>query len=319
MNNNYDVIILGSGPAGLTAGIYLARARHSVLILDEGTVGGQVTLSHAVANYPGVEEISGYKLGARMKKQAQEFGCKIISNCEITGFDIQGIDKVVEVDDEDSYTSKAVIIAVGGVPRNLGIESEQRLKGSGISYCATCDGDFFQDKDIVVVGGGNSALEEAVSLTKYASSVTVVHQFDNFQAYRFAVKDAEKNDKISFMMEAEVIDFVGNDNLEKVLVKSINTGKITEIDASGAFIFIGYIPNSEQFKGILKLTDSGEIITDDELRTNISGVFAAGDVRAKKVRQITTAVADGTISALSAVEYIRKEIENNGTLNKKDI
>jgi len=304
--NKYDVIILGAGPAGLSAGIYLSRAKKKVLIIDQGTVGGQVILTHAVANYPGVEETSGYSLARTMKKQAKGFGCKIISNNEIQSIDLNGQLKEITTE-ENIFQADAVIIATGGVPRNLGIESEQKLKGKGISYCATCDGDFFQDQDIIVVGGGNSALEEAVSLTQYAKSVTIVHQFDNFQAFDYYIEDAKANEKISFIMESEVVEFVGDDELKKVILKNNKTQEKSELIVTGAFIFIGYIPNSEMFKKFVDVNKHQEIITDEELQTNIPGVFAAGDVREKKIRQITTAVSDGAISALSAIDYLRKK------------
>jgi thioredoxin reductase (NADPH) len=200
-----------------------------------------------------------------------------------------------------------VIIATGGVPRTLGLPSEQTFKGRGISYCATCDGDFFTDKHVVAIGGGNSAIEEAVALAKYASSVTVVHEFDHFQAHPFAVEEARKNPKLRFLMEQDIREFVGGETLEKVVVSHKRTGKVTEIPASGAFIFIGYVPNTSILHGQVALSERGEILTDEAMRTNVAGVFAAGDSRSKRYRQITTAVADGTVAALSATEYLRGE------------
>lgn len=301
--NEFDVIVIGAGPAGLTAGIYLARAKQRALILDQGTVGGQVILTHAVANYPGLPELSGYQLAATMRGQAQEFGCTIISNVNLGEIDLASNVKRVEAGGE-VYTARAVIIAVGGEPRTLGLPSEARLRGKGISYCATCDGDFFTGEDIVVVGGGNSALEEAVSLTQYARSITLVHQFDHFQGYAHAIRAATENPKISFLMESEVQEFVGADALEKVLVVSKKDGTVTEIQATGAFIFIGYVPSTGRFAEFVKTNTNGEIVTDQCMATNVPGVFAAGDTREKRFRQITTAVADGTIAALSAMEYL---------------
>ncbi len=303
----FDAIILGGGPAGLTAGIYLARAKQSVLIVDQGSVGGQIILTHKVANYPGVPETSGYQLAGNMKKQAKEFGCKIVSSSKVTKMDLISDQKTIEVDGEDVYTSDSVIIASGGEPRSLGLESEKRLKGKGVSYCATCDGDFFQDQDIVVVGGGNSALEEAVSLTAYARSVTIVHEFDHFQAYASAVKEASEHPKINFILESNVVDFKGKESLESVIVKNLKDGSEQELAVTGAFIFIGYVPRSEAFKGILDINDRGEIIVDRDMKTGVKGVFAAGDVISKRYRQITTAVSDGTIAALSVLEYKNKK------------
>lgn len=299
----HDVIVIGAGPAGLTAGIYLARAKQNVLIVDQGTVGGQVILTHAVANYPGLPELSGYELAATMRRQAEEFGCRVVSNTTIGRIELDGTDKTIEVEGE-AHQARAVIIAVGGQPRGLGLDSETRLRGKGISYCATCDGDFFTGEDIVVVGGGNSALEEAVSLTQYARSVTLVHQFDHFQGYAHAIRAAQENPKIRFMMESVVEEFVGEDGLESVVVRSTKDGFETSVAATGAFIFIGYVPSTGRFADSVETNDSGEIITDDSMATSVPGVFAAGDTRQKRFRQITTAVSDGTIAALSALEHI---------------
>jgi thioredoxin reductase (NADPH) len=301
----YDAIVLGGGPAGLTAGIYLSRAKMRTLILNEGTAGGQMVLTHEVANYPGVESTSGHQLATTMKQQAQRFGCMIRSNVAVTRLDLNGDTKKVEIDGRETFTASAVILAPGGRSRTLGVPGELELRGKGISYCATCDGDFFQDRNIIVVGGGNSALEEAVSLTKYATSVTIIHQFDHFQASVFAVEDARKNPKIRFIMESTIASFIGQNALEAVTVKHIPTGAITEMPIEGVFVFIGYVPNTEFLKGKVDLNPVGEIKVGPLLETNIPGVFAAGDAITKRYRQITTAVADGTIAALSAIDHHR--------------
>ncbi len=304
MENHFDVIVIGAGAAGLTAGIYLSRAKVNTLILNEGAVGGQMVLTHEIANYPGVESISGYQLARNMKTQAQKFGCVIKSNIRITKLELEGETKFVEVNGKDLYTAHSVIIATGGKSRTLGIPGEDEFKGKGISYCATCDGDFFQDKEIIVVGGGNSALEEAVSLTKYASKVTIVHQFDNFQALEHYVEEAKNNLKIRFVMESKIIDFNGEESLQRVRIQHQATQEITEMKVDGVFIFIGYVPNTEKIGDKISLNKNGEIIVDKNMSTNISGVYAAGDSIAKRYRQVTTAVADGTIAALSASEYV---------------
>ncbi len=306
MENNFDVIVIGGGPAGLTAGIYLSRAKMKTLILNEGTAGGQMILTHEIANYPGVESTSGYKLANIMKNQAKNFGCVVKSNVRITNLELGGEIKSAEINGKDTFTAPAVILATGGRSRPLNVPGEDKFKGRGISYCATCDGDFFQDKKIIVVGGGNSALEEAVSLTKYASSVTVVHQFDNFQAFPHAVDIAAGNPKINFIMESKIIEFIGDERLERVLIQNQKTKEITQMEIDGVFIFIGYIPNTEPFAGKLELNKWNEIVTNESLETSVSGVFAAGDSIQKKYRQITTAVADGTVAALSAIEYVNK-------------
>ena len=304
MDNHFDVIVIGAGAAGLTAGIYLSRAKMKTLILNEGTVGGQMILTHEIANYPGVENISGYELARNMKIQAQKFGSVIKSNIKITSLSLAGEIKRVTVNNKDEYTSQAVIIATGGKSRAIGAPGEEEFKGKGISYCATCDGDFFQDKEIIVVGGGNSALEEAVSLTKYASKVTIVHQFDHFQALEHYVEEAKNNSKISFIMESKIIQFGGEERLSSVKIQNQRTNEITDMNIDGVFIFIGYVPNTERLENIVGLNQWKEIIVDANMATNLPGVFAAGDSIAKRYRQVTTAVADGTIAALSASEYV---------------
>ena len=303
---HYDVIVLGAGAAGLTAGIYLARAHKNTLIINEGSIGGQMVLTHTVANYPGVEETSGREISLIMKKQAKSFGCDFESNVEVTKLDITSEKKLVEIDDEEVFTADAIILATGGTPRKLGVKGEDKFKGLGVSYCATCDGDFYEGKNIIVTGGGNSALEEAVSLTKYAKSVTIIHQFDNFQATEYAIEQAEKNEKVSFVMETEIVEFLGDTGIEGVKLENQKTKEIFEMKTGGVFIYIGYIPNTERFTDAIELTKRKEIKTDENMLTNIAGVFAAGDVRSKKFRQITTAVSDGTIAALNAIEFLQE-------------
>lgn len=305
MDDVFDVMIIGGGAAGLTAGMYSSRAKLSTLILNEGALGGQMVLTDEIANYPGVETTSGYKVANTMKKQAKDFGCKIKSNVNIIKYTFEGDIKEVELKDGRKFQAKSVILAMGGSPRTLNIPGESTFQGKGISYCATCDGDFFTDKEIIVAGGGNSALEEAVALTNYASKVTIVHQFDHFQAFEHAIEEAKNNPKINFVMEAELRQFMGNGKLQKITLEHLSSGNVEEMDVDGVFIFIGYKPNTESLKKIIALNERNEIITDSEMRTNIPGVFAAGDSIVKKFRQVTTAVADGTIAALSAVDYLR--------------
>lgn len=305
MNEVFDVMIIGAGAAGLTAGIYSSRARLNTVILNDGAIGGQMVLTDEIANYPGVELTKGYMLAATMKKQAKDFGCKIKSNVKIAKIELEKEIKTVELKDGRKFQAKTVVLAPGGKPRSLNIEGEERFKGTGISYCATCDGEFFTGKEIVVVGGGNSALEEAVALTKYATKVTVVHQFDHFQAFEHAVEEAKKNQKIHFIMESELRGFFGDKILEKISIEHLPTGKISEMEANGTFIFVGYQPNTDFVKDVISLNEKNEIIVDNDMKTNLVGVFAAGDCIVKKYRQVATAVADGTIAALSAAEYIQ--------------
>lgn len=302
--NHYDTIIIGGGPAGLTSGIYLSRAKLKALILNQGAIGGQMVLTHEIANYPGVESISGYQLANIMKSQAKSFGTKIKTIGEITNLDLLSKVKSVTVDNSETFTADSIILASGGRSRTLGVPGEDTFKGRGISYCATCDGDFFTDKEIIVVGGGNSALEEAVSLTKYASKVTVVHQFDHFQAFEHAIQEATEHPKINFIMESTISGFNGDDKLESVDILNLKTNEIKKMHIDGVFIFIGYVPNSEFLEGKMERNKWGEIEADALMNTQISGVFAAGDCIAKKYRQVSTAVGEGTIAALAASGYL---------------
>ncbi len=304
-STDYDVIVVGAGPAGLTAALYLSRAKVKTLVIDSGIAGGQTILTHEIANYPGIERISGYQLAHIMKKQAESFGTEIKINAEIERIVLDRRIKEIKLKkNENIYTAKAVIFSLGGRSRTIGATKEEYFKGKGISYCATCDGDFFTDKEIVVVGGGNSALEEAVSLTKYASKVTIVHQFDYFQAFPHAIEEAKKNTKINFMLNSRITAFNGDEKIESVDIENIKTKEITPFKTDGVFIFIGYLPNTELVEHALMLNEWKEIIVKSDMSTNVEGVYAAGDCINKKIRQVTTAVADGTVAALSAIEYV---------------
>ena len=302
----YDVIILGAGPSGLSAGIYASRGKLNTLILNEGAIGGQVTLTHEIANYPGVNTIPGYELVSIMKNQAKSFGCKIKSNLKITKYELADDIKKITVNDKDIYESRTVIIAAGGSSRMLNIPGEKEFKGSGVSYCATCDGDFFTGKELVVVGGGNSALEEAVSLTKYATKVTIVHQFDHFQAFEHAIEEAKNNPKINFIMSSELREIKGSETVEGVVIENLKSKQYSELKTDGVFVFIGYVPNTQSLDGVVALNERKEIIIDENLQTNLPGVFAAGNAITKRFRQVTTAVSDGTIAALMAAEVVNR-------------
>jgi thioredoxin reductase (NADPH) len=264
-----------------------------------------MVLTNEIANYPGVETIKGYELVDIMRRQAKSFGCTIKTNVKIVRYQLAGETKEVELEDGRIFRAKSVILAPGGKPRSLDIPGEKEFEGRGISYCATCDADFFQDKRLIVVGGGNSALEEAVTLTNFASHVTIVHQFDHFQAFAHAVEEAKQNPKISFVMESELRAYMGNGTLKKVQIENLKTKAVSELETDGVFVFIGYKPNTSAFKGMVEINERDEVIVDPAMRTNIPGVFAAGDSIAKRYRQVTTAVSDGTIAALSATEYVR--------------
>jgi thioredoxin reductase (NADPH) len=300
MAAHYDAVVVGAGAAGLTAGIYLGRARARTLIVDSGMAGGQMVLSHQVANYPGVLETSGALLSRTMRKQAASFGCELRTQSAVKLLDLEATPKRLEVEGLGEVTATAVILATGGAPRTLGVPGEERLHGRGISYCATCDGDFFTDMEIVAIGGGNSALEEAVSLARYASKVTIIHELDHFQALPWAVEEAEANPKVHFLMNQRVLGFEGEQSLARVLVQDKTSGEQRAVEASGCFVFIGYVPRTEE------LNERGEIVTDENLATSLPGVFAAGDSRAKRYRQITTATADGTVAALATLEFLHR-------------
>ncbi len=301
---HYGAVVLGAGPAGLTAGIYLARARVRTLIVDEGVPGGQLVLTHAVANYPGVMETPGAMLARTMRKQAESFGCEVRGQTGARILDLAGRPKRLDVEGLGEVTADAVILATGGKPRALGIPNEDRFKGRGVSYCATCDGDFFTGMEIVAIGGGNSALEEAVGLAKFGSKVTIIHEFDHFQAQPWAVRQAEEHPKVHFLMNQEVLEFVGDEVLEGVRVRDKATGEVRTVPARGAFVFIGYEPATADLRGVVELDERGRILTDERLATNVPGVFAAGDARARPYRQIATAVGDGATAALAAIDWL---------------
>ncbi|MCX7747879.1 MAG: thioredoxin-disulfide reductase [Clostridia bacterium] len=299
-----DVLILGAGPAGLSAAIYAARAKLFTVLIDEGLPGGQVSTTYHVANYPGTNGvIRGLDLVENMKKQALDFGAQIDDLKEITAVNLAGEEKFVQTEDADYY-AKSVIIATGAEPRKLPAEGEREFRGRGIHYCATCDGALYQDANVLVVGGGNSAVEEAVFLTRYAKQVTIVHQFDHFQASKAAQDEALKNPNINVIWNSEVRKVYGESFVKGVTVENIKTKETSEIETEGLFVYIGMQPKTDLFKNQIRLNEYGYIPTDEDMRTNIPGVFAAGDVRDKKIRQISTASGDGTIAGIMVERFI---------------
>jgi thioredoxin reductase (NADPH) len=299
----FDLIILGAGPAGLAAAIYAARASLSTLVIDESSAGGQVKTTHQVANYPGfIEAIPGYELAGNMRKQAERFGTKFELAVEIAAIDLTGKEKWVKVDDV-TYTSKYVIIATGSSPRLLDVPGEQEYKGQGISYCATCDGEFYKDKEVLVVGGGNSAMEESLLLLQFVKSITVIHQFDALQAEKITADKIKANPKVDILWSHEPRKFDKKDDNILTVVENLKTKELITLERDGVFIFAGMVPNTSLFKNTpLQLSEQGYIITNEKMETNLEGVYAVGDVRVKKYRQITIAVSDGTIAALEIIQ-----------------
>lgn len=309
MSKVYDVVIIGAGPAGLSAGLYAARAKMSALIIEKDRSGGQIVTTEEVANYPGgIKEETGPSLVARMVEQTEEFGAERVKGT-VVDVDLSGDIKVVKCQDAE-YQAKSVILATGASPRKLGCDGEQELTGKGVSYCATCDADFFTDFEVFAIGGGDTAVEEAMFLTKFARKVTLVHRRDELRAAKSIQEKAFKNDKIEFIWNSEVAEIKGDGMVEAIVLRNRETGELTEINAHeddgtfGIFVFVGYIPQTTLFKDKIELDKAGYILTDTEMRTNVEGVFAAGDVRQKTLRQVVTAVADGAIAAVQAEKYI---------------
>ena len=300
---NIDLMIIGGGPAGLTAAIYAARAKLDMILLENAVVGGQVRTSYTIENYPGFKTIEGGKLADIMQEQAEELGAKIDEFDLVQSAKLTDEEKVIETDSY-IYKPKAVIIATGAMPKKLPIPNEEKFSSKGVHYCAVCDGAMYGDKIIAVVGGGNSALEEALFLTKFASKVIMIRRFDYFKGEKATIDEVLNHPKIEVLFNWDLVDVEGETYLEKAIIKNTQTNEQKEIKIDAVFGYIGTEPKTEYFKEDINLTKGGYIIADESTRTNVKGVYAAGDVREKQFRQITTAVADGTISALDAEKYI---------------
>ena len=313
MSKLYDVLILGAGPGGLAAGLYAGRARLSTCIIEKGQDGGQIAITDSIENYPGqiVEGESGPSLSKRMTEQAEHFGCDRVHDT-IKSVELEGdVKRLVGVN--GTYEGKTLIIATGANPRPIGCKGEQEFLGKGVSYCATCDANFFEDLPVFVVGGGDSAVEEAMYLTKFASSVTLIHRRHELRAAKSIQEKAFKNEKLHIMWDTVVEELSGDDILQKIKVKNVVTGEEQVLEASeedgmfGIFGFIGRIPTTELFQGTnLKMDERGYIPTDEDMHTNIPGVFTVGDVRVKSLRQVVTAAADGAIAATQAEKYLNE-------------
>jgi thioredoxin reductase (NADPH) len=306
MNNtkkDYDVIIIGGGPAGLSAGIYTSRARLRSLMVEKGAIGGQIINAEMVENFPGFPEgVNGFDLTQMMHQQATRFGLETTIT-EVNGVELGDAQKIVKTADGD-YSSRAVIITGGSERQKLGITGEAEYTGKGVSYCATCDAAFFQDKPIAIVGGGDSAITEALHLSRFASRVVLIHRRNQLRATRILQEKVLANPKIELLWETVVEEIIGDPFVKQLRVRHLNNGQTSMLDVSGLFVSIGFKPSTDIFKGIVNLDATGAIITDDMMATSLPGVFAAGDIRSHSIRQVVSATGDGATAAVAAEKYI---------------
>ncbi len=321
-NRLYDVIVIGGGPAGLTAAIYLARAKYRVLVLEKEQFGGQITITHEVVNYPGIGKASGKEITETMQRQADAFGAEFLF-AEAKSLDLNGDVKTVTTDKGD-YHCLGILLATGAHPRTVGFKGEEEHKGRGVAYCATCDGEFFTGKEVFVVGGGFAAAEESIFLTKFAKHVTILIREDDFTCAAAVAEPAKKHEKITILTNTEVEEVSGENGLDYIRYKNTKTGEITEYSTQngetfGVFVFVGYAPATELVRGVVKVNDGGYIITDSEQRTNIEGVYAAGDVCIKPLRQVVTATGDGALAATELEKYVAAVQRRTGISAKPPI
>ena len=316
----YDVIVNGGGPAGLTAALYLARAKYRVLVLEKEKFGGQITITNEVVNYPGIEKTSGKALTDTMRHQAETFGAECLFT-EAKGFDVGDDVKTVHTNRGDFYCL-GILIATGAHPRMVGFKGEQEYKGRGVAYCATCDGEFFTDKEIFVIGGGFAAAEESVFLTKFAKHVTIFIRKDDFSCAASVADKAKNHKKITVVPNTVVEEVSGKNGLNYIRYKNTKTGEVSEYHAEngdffGVFVFAGYTPDTELVKDIIELNEHGYIITDSEQKTNVDGIYAAGDVCIKPLRQIVTATSDGALAATELEKYVATIQQKTGLYAKQ--
>ena len=305
MGNEYEVIIIGGGPAGLTAGIYTARNRLNGLLIEKGGIGGLMVNAEQMENYPGFPEgISGFDLGELMHKQALKYGLEILL-AEVSGVELQEKQKVVKTT-QGNFIAGAVIIAGGSERSKLGVPGEEEFTGKGVSYCATCDAAFFNEQTVAVVGGGNAAIYEALHLTKFASKVTVIHRRHRLRATVVVQEKAFAEPKIEFLLSTVVKAIEGKDFVQKLKLQDVKTEKQSILEVAGVFMAVGLKPNTEYLKNTLPLDEKGHIITDEQMKTKIPGIFAAGDIRSGSIRQTVAAAGDGAIAAISAKNFIEQ-------------
>ena len=302
---NYDLLILGGGPAGLSAGIYGARGNVSTAIVDISMFGGQPSLYLEVENYPGFKLVGGFDLMNEFEEHADQFAINKYPNEEIISVDLKENDNTVETS-KKIFKAKTLIIAVGAQAKKLGIPGEKEFAGRGVSYCAICDGSFFRDKVVTVVGGGNAAVEEAIYLTKFASKVNLMHRRDSLRADKIVQERAFKNPKINFIWNAVPVEIKGENTVSELIIKNTKTDEVSSLKTDGVFPYIGFAPNSQLFASQLDMDSAGFIVTDEYMQTSVPGVYAAGDIRTTPLRQIITAAADGAVAATSAIKYLEK-------------
>ena len=311
MSQNYDCIIIGGGPAGLAAALYTSRDRFKTLILEKFIPGGQINLTERIENYPGFERIDGPGLVANMQKQAESFGTEIKNSSEVTGLEKLPDGNIAISCDDDKYVARAVILAPGSDYRNLGVPGEEKFRGSGVSYCGTCDAPFFRGKHVVSIGGGNTAVEETLHLTNFAEKVTMIHRRDEFRAAEVLVEELrekanEPDSNLIIKYNTVATSINGNNKVESATLKDVMTGKEEEYPCDGVFIFVGMVPNTGFLKGFVELTDTGFIKCECAyLRTSVPGVFVAGDCRIGAAMQLATAAGDGVIAAMMLKQYFR--------------
>ena len=301
--NNYDVIIVGGGPAGLTAGLYAARAGLNSILIDKGIFGGQITYAEHVENFTGFPDgISGMELGEKMHQQAQKHGLNTIFG-EVTGLEIRGAVKIVKTTEGD-YAGKSVILAGGAVRKKLGAEGETRLTGRGVSYCAVCDGSFFRDQKLAVIGGGDTAITEALHLTHFAAKVTIIHRRDQLRATYTLQQKVMADPKIDFLWDTTVTGIEGAESVESIKLLNVKTGLTSVKEVSGVFVAVGTSPDTAYLRGIVPLDESAYIITNEKMETPVPGILAAGDIRHNSARQAITAAGDGATAAIYAQKYL---------------
>ena len=302
----YDVVIIGGGPAGLTAGLYTSRARLQTLLVENALFGGQMTTTELIENYPGFPQgVSGDELSRFMEEQAKRFGMETISD-EVVEIELKGELKKIKTY-EKSFLCKALIVCTGTEYRKLGIPGEEEFKGRGVSYCATCDGAFFKDSRIIVVGGGDSALTEALFLTKFVKELTLVHRREALRATKIYQERALSNPKIKFLWNSVLQEIKGDTMVRSIVAKDVKTGEMKEVETEGAFLFIGLEPRTKFLKGMVEVDEAGYILTNENCETSVRGIFAAGDCRKKLLRQISTSVGDGATAAFAAEKYLEED------------